>query len=110
MRKYGLLLLSLIPEETTELLMKLCTSYLSTDQKIAAEEVKQGKKAANPDQFIHIFVNQPEWLIKFLEHIFKNGKGTPAIHNLLLELYLRDDEDVLSFLISVLILIRNHQH
>lgn len=47
-----------------------------------------------PDQFVHIFVDQTEWLVKFLEFVVEQNNATPLVYNTLLELYLRDDEDV----------------
>lgn len=46
-----------------------------------------------PEEFIHIFVNQPEWLTKFLEAVIANENSSPQepIFNTLLELYLSDD-------------------
>jgi len=44
-------------------------------------------------QFIHIFVNQGQWLIKFLEHVSENIEASPIISNNLLELYLREEND-----------------
>jgi len=46
---------------------------------------------AMAEEFIHIFVNQPEWLTKFLEFIITQGVATPPIYNTLLELYLREN-------------------
>jgi hypothetical protein len=42
---------------------------------------------------IHIFVNQPEWLMKFLEVIITQEAAAPseAVFDTLLELYLRED-------------------
>jgi len=42
-------------------------------------------------QFVHIFVNQPQLLINFLEYIAEKGEATPVTYNTLLELYLRDN-------------------
>ena len=101
--KYGKMLVSTIPRETTDLLVKLCTSYVPTGT-TASGKPKQTQqtgiltrvastqpKMANPDQFVHIFVHQTEWLIKFLEYILENRRGSPLIYNTLLELYLRDE-------------------
>ena len=57
---------------------------------------------ANPDEFIHIFVNQPFWLEKFLEFVTKgvapsspNNNNGPSklVYNTLLELYLKDESE-----------------
>lgn len=49
------------------------------------------KLKASADEFIHLFVNQPEWLSKFLEFIVSNGSASPLVYNTLLELYLRNE-------------------
>ena len=51
-----------------------------------------GKVKAQPDEFIHIFVNQPGELAKFLEHIIQKGTSSHHIYNTLLELYLRQND------------------
>lgn len=44
-----------------------------------------------PEEFIHIFVNQPDWLTRFLEFIISQGDAAGLIYNTLLELYLREE-------------------
>ena len=47
-------------------------------------------RRANPTEFIHIFVSQTEWLIRFLEFIVSSDANVSSmIYNTLLELYLR---------------------
>lgn len=48
---------------------------------------------ADPDQFIQLFVNSPEYLVQFLESVQEKGKATTLVYNTLLELYLRGDEE-----------------
>ncbi|EFA75946.1 RING zinc finger-containing protein [Heterostelium album PN500] len=114
MKKYGKMLVSNIPEATTRALMKLCTDYqpvhsagmfghhssaFGHQDNAAAnnmihkvEELKLTTDKAAPEEFIHIFVSQPEWLTKFLEYTIQQGNETPLIYNTLLELYLREDK------------------
>ena len=48
---------------------------------------------ANADDFIHIYVDHPQWLIVFLEYLIatKPLDVSPLVYNTLLELYLRND-------------------
>ncbi|GAM20486.1 hypothetical protein SAMD00019534_036610 [Acytostelium subglobosum LB1] len=118
LKKYGKMLVSNVPEPTTKLLMKLCTDYqpmpaagssLSTSSAFGShnsnnnnesvssltgrmDELRFNNKSA-PEEFIHIFVSQPDWLTKFLEYIIQQGNETPLIYNTLLELYLRSSAE-----------------
>jgi hypothetical protein len=42
------------------------------------------------EEFIHLFVAQPQWLIHFLEHVVQHpsAKLSRTIYNTLLEMYL----------------------
>ncbi|EGG22194.1 RING zinc finger-containing protein [Cavenderia fasciculata] len=109
LKTYGKMLVSNLPEPTTNLLMRIFTDYQpshsisfpssSLPSPTALPEVRsafsdfnfQDKQKATPDEFIDIFVNQPEWLIKFLEYMIQTGNDSAQIYNTLLELYLRDD-------------------
>jgi len=103
LKKYGKILVSELPEETTMVLMKLCTNY----QPIASANVfdlnslslsqnndngSKHKVHGVPEEFIHIFVSQPEWLVKFLEYMVQQGNDASLVYNTLLELYLREDK------------------
>lgn len=81
MKNYGTILVSVIPEETTALLMSLYLNYKPSSD---------DSQRSPPDNFIHIFVNQPDYLIKFLEFIVSKGNATRPVYNTLLELYLRE--------------------
>lgn len=116
LKKYGKALVSELPEQTTKLLMRLCTDYHPTilaenDGKAqkanfvppsaemstaaASSTGTKGKNAvrAVPDEFIHIFVNQTYWLTTFLEYMLAENPdcATAALNNTLLELYLQND-------------------
>lgn len=59
----------------------------------AETDSAQPRAKANPEEFIHIFVGQPDWLAKFLEFIIQQGLATDLVYNTLLEIYLREDGD-----------------
>ncbi|KAL6049387.1 Vacuolar protein sorting-associated protein 11 [Balamuthia mandrillaris] len=100
LKNYGKILVSFLPKQTTDLLMDLCTNYKPKrgqgDTSTLREEQSQlshGTKAkAAPEEFIHIYVKQPEWLTTFLEFIVTQGEVSSLIYNTLLELYLRHEE------------------
>lgn len=83
---HGKDLVDSLPMETTNLLMKLCKF---TDNQNADSD-------HSPENFIHIFVNQPYWLTVFLEYIVQEfQQQAPAlISSTLLELYLRSDSEL----------------
>lgn len=86
MKKYGNSLVNELPEQTTDLLKKLCTGY-------PAAEVTSGQlepQRARPEEFIHIYVNQTEFLLDFLDYMVEaQPESSNVIYNTLLELYLR---------------------
>jgi hypothetical protein len=117
----GSLALSLLlfNHSLTRLLLKSTSTFLpsaSTSKDLQAENASTGsiggsgsggpgaasglrraagkRKKTTPDDFVHIFVSQPEWLIKFLEFIIQSRSGTPLIYNTLLELYLRNEDSL----------------
>lgn len=104
-KEYGKHLIAYLPQQTTELIISLCTNYtprrepgaapapaalMGTYVKIAMPAVLR----SSADEFIHIFVHHPNWLARFLEAVVAHESVTPSelIFNTLLELYLRDDE------------------
>eukprot|EP01116_Phalansterium_solitarium_P000785 TRINITY_DN10648_c0_g1_i1.p1 TRINITY_DN10648_c0_g1~~TRINITY_DN10648_c0_g1_i1.p1 ORF type:complete len:1021 (-),score=472.43 TRINITY_DN10648_c0_g1_i1:124-3186(-) len=88
LKKYGKRLLDGLPAETTALLVKLCTGAWVPDQPALK---------ASPEDFIQIFVSQPDSLQVFLERLLASGHGQhqqqqqAAVYTTLLELYLRAD-------------------
>eukprot|EP01119_Soliformovum_irregulare_P007415 TRINITY_DN1982_c0_g1_i1.p1 TRINITY_DN1982_c0_g1~~TRINITY_DN1982_c0_g1_i1.p1 ORF type:complete len:907 (-),score=260.18 TRINITY_DN1982_c0_g1_i1:49-2769(-) len=89
LKKYGKILVTALPEQTTALLMRLCTDYVPVTN---SNTIKQAPKVkAKADEFIHIFVAQPRWLTHFLEFIISQHGATNHIYNTLLELYLKDE-------------------
>jgi hypothetical protein len=112
-KKYGKALISRLPRETTALIEQLCTNYTPKRQGAAVvpasvtvdSHLEDGAGAgagagggrknmrSEPEEFIHIFVDHPEWLTRFLEVIVTHQPASSAlVYNTLLELYLRDDE------------------
>eukprot|EP00727_Mastigamoeba_balamuthi_P012483 m51a1_g7858 putative vacuolar protein sorting-associated protein 11 homolog (936) ;mRNA; r:250849-254074 len=76
LHKYGKCLVAAIPQQTTALLLRLCS----------------GDAALPPDDFVHIYVGQPRWLAAFLEAVVAGSGSAGAssfVYDTLLELYLR---------------------
>lgn len=95
-KKYGKVLMAERPEETTDLLKRLCTDYKPTDRPLVeAGDLEGGASGkvsrASADQFIHIFVNNSAKLTDFLEHMISVSRNSPSLlFNTLIELYLHD--------------------
>ncbi|KAK2167121.1 hypothetical protein LSH36_32g21058 [Paralvinella palmiformis] len=97
LKTYGKILMAEVPMETTELLKRLCTDYKPSDKPLVdAANLDGGAptvKRANPDEFIHIFVNnhhKHDKLTEFLEHMIKvQPNSSVLIYNTLVELYLQ---------------------
>eukprot|EP00479_Gromia_sphaerica_P002907 TRINITY_DN1338_c0_g1_i1.p1 TRINITY_DN1338_c0_g1~~TRINITY_DN1338_c0_g1_i1.p1 ORF type:complete len:339 (+),score=83.90 TRINITY_DN1338_c0_g1_i1:188-1204(+) len=97
LKVHGKRLISKLPQETTELLMKLCTDYKPESEEKQDEVtptdvgLPQKKMKANPSEFIHIFVGKPRRLKQFLEHVVKKSNhSSSVVYNTLLELYFRE--------------------
>jgi len=88
LKQYGKVLMSNVPKQTTELLKSLCTAEVNESELENPFEVSN-KSLTNGEDFIHIFVNSPDMLVTFLEHLIKvQGKTSLIVCNTLLELYL----------------------
>eukprot|EP01132_Coremiostelium_polycephalum_P001153 gene1153-1462_t len=72
--------------------LRVSTSSMSPSLASMGYGDKSQKLRSAPEEFIHIYVSQPEWLVKFLEYIVQQGNDSPLVHNTLLELYLRDEK------------------
>lgn len=91
LRKYGLILMEKCPIETTELLKKLCTNYRETNARSENNflDTNMHVDRANCEDFIHLFVNSPDRLIDFLEHLVRNLTDcSQLVYNTLIEHYL----------------------
>lgn len=91
LKKYGLVLMEKCPDETTELLKKLCTNYRESSAFSENELLDTNSEVdrANCEDFIHLFVNSPDRLIEFLEHLIENlSNCSQLVYNTLIEQYL----------------------
>ncbi|CAH1772502.1 unnamed protein product, partial [Owenia fusiformis] len=94
-KKYGKILVSEVPQQTTDLLKRLCTDYKPSDKPLVDARTLEGEipkiLKANAEEFIHIFVNNSKKLTEFLEHMVRLQPGSNSlVYNTLLELYLHD--------------------
>lgn len=94
LKKYGKSLVTNLPEQTTEFLIGLCVGKTSSSSPTVTSPGSMnfgGKiQKSQPEEFIQIFVNEPAWLIIFLERLLKQGSSVTStvVWNTLLELYL----------------------
>ncbi|XP_045478377.1 vacuolar protein sorting-associated protein 11 homolog [Harmonia axyridis] len=93
MKKYGNILIQKVPNESTQFLKKLCTNYKPKDSPIISENALTGNydipQHAEPEDFIHLFLNNSERLVEFLEYVIEEGSVlTTPVYNTLLEHYL----------------------
>lgn len=88
--KYGAILMENCPEETTELLKKMCTNYVVAESSYTKDELNQNQvDRSDSKNFIHLFGNDQDRLIYFLEHLVRNINDVmSSIYDLLIELYL----------------------
>ncbi|XP_053694260.1 vacuolar protein sorting-associated protein 11 homolog [Sabethes cyaneus] len=101
-KKYGLLLMENCPEETIQLLKKLCSDYVAgnalgtnllqdhfgNDERNNSIDDGLNSKCDNPEDFIHLFSDE-ELLIDFLEHLIRNLPScSKFVYNSLIEHYL----------------------
>ncbi|PSN48268.1 hypothetical protein C0J52_03049, partial [Blattella germanica] len=95
MKKYGNVLIENAPEEATQFLKKLCTDYRPSNKPLVDQSMLDGSSSfplperANPEDFIHLFLNNSERLVEFLEHLVKvQTKWSTLVYNTLIEHYL----------------------
>lgn len=115
LRKFGHILMKNCPQQTTDLLKKICTDYFTTpnnldDRSLLTYEVdhynggSNGITAdgiqffdtainidrANPEDFIHLFTKvESKLLVEFLEHLLANVTScSKLVYNTLIEHYL----------------------
>ena len=99
LKKYGKMLVTSRPEETTALLMRLCTQDAMESASGSVASSHEGSSSslgcppAKPADFIHLFASQPRALMLFFEYVL-NSSAEPLSENILyttlLELYLTD--------------------
>ncbi|XP_050409252.1 vacuolar protein sorting-associated protein 11 homolog [Patella vulgata] len=95
LRKYGKILMTQVPEQTTSLLKILCTDYKPVDRPLVDASNLEGGRSqimkAKAEDFIHIFVNNSTKLTEFLEHMITvQPNSSELVYDTLLELYLHD--------------------
>ncbi|XP_054007633.1 vacuolar protein sorting-associated protein 11 homolog isoform X2 [Hylaeus anthracinus] len=94
MKKYGNILIENVPKESTQFLKTLCTNYRPSNKPLVDQETLDGTMdqhidKANPEDFIHLFLNNSEQLVEFLEHLVKfDTKWSTLVYNTLVEHYL----------------------
>lgn len=107
--RYGTELMRHCPAEMTALLKKTCAEYCSGNrQKVGGEEATKTHrpveldsvfdldgtvaKRGDPENYLHLFVEAPEYLTGFLEHLIKyQTEGSDRlVFNALVENYLRE--------------------
>ncbi|KAJ4438460.1 hypothetical protein ANN_14405, partial [Periplaneta americana] len=94
MKKYGNILLQNASEESTQFLKKLCTDYRPSNKPLVDQSMLDGSniphvERANPEDFIHLFLNNSERLVEFLEHLVKvQPRWSTLVYNTLIEHYL----------------------
>lgn len=76
MKKYGKMLIENAPDESTQFLKSLCTNYRPTNKPLVDQSALNGTydnhvDRANPEDYIHLFLNNSERLVEFLEHLIK---------------------------------------
>ncbi|XP_017787997.1 PREDICTED: vacuolar protein sorting-associated protein 11 homolog [Habropoda laboriosa] len=90
MKKYGDILIKNVPNESTQFLKTLCTNYRPSNKLLIDQKTIDGLiDKANPEDFIHLFLNNSEHLVEFLEHLVNtNTKWSTQVYNTLIEHYL----------------------
>lgn len=94
MKKYGNILIQHAPDEATQFLKRLCTDYRPSNKPLVDQSMLDGSASlhverANPEDFIHLFLNNSERLVEFLEHLVKvHTKWSTLVYNTLIEHYL----------------------
>lgn len=96
LKQYGKVLVEHKPAETSAALLKLCTNSGATTPTLGASS-SSGRLTSllpSPVEFVHVFIDQPKWLIVFLEQYVEVVKDSPQhveLYNTLLELYLSEE-------------------
>ncbi|XP_066993542.2 vacuolar protein sorting-associated protein 11 homolog [Anabrus simplex] len=94
MKKYGNVLLQNTPAEATQFLKTLCTDYRPSNKPLVDQNMLDGSNystvdRADPEEFIHLFLNNSERLVEFLEHLVQvQSSWSTLVYNTLIEHYL----------------------
>ncbi|CAM9660205.1 unnamed protein product [Pylaiella littoralis] len=103
LRRRGKPLVAALPEDTTGVLMALCTGRYSSkpEGSSLSSSADTGKDAAAPapgstrmaaaEDFVHLYVDELRWLRIFLTYVLREGgRAGPTVADTLLELLLRE--------------------
>ncbi|XP_059475193.1 vacuolar protein sorting-associated protein 11 homolog [Neocloeon triangulifer] len=91
-KRYGSLLIQHVPQETTDFLKRLCTDFRPNGQPAIdrRESDRHEEDKACPEDFIHLFLENSEMLIQFLENMVQvDPHASSLVYNTLLEHYLQ---------------------
>lgn len=93
MRRYGNVLILNIPNESTQFLKKLCSDYRPENKPLVSDTMLDGggriTQKADPEDYIHLFLNNSTRLVEFLEYLVAEGHAlSTPVYDTLLEHYL----------------------
>lgn len=87
MKRYGSILIQHAAHESTQFLQKLCTNYRPSTQ--SKNDIIEPVQKADPEDYIHLFLNNSARLVEFLEYLIKEDCYLSApVYDTLLEHYL----------------------
>lgn len=113
LRQYGDILMKHNPEETTALIMKICTNYVpdNVGGSVLVDDVcRYQADRSDPKCFIHLFGQDPDRLISFLEHLIRNIINVPpSIYDTLVELYLGRWQLIADAPSRIMLLLQNNE-
>lgn len=114
MKKYGSALMRHLPDQTTDLLKKLCTDFKPHNRPLLAENNEPYEvQMANPEQFLHLFVNNSQAMVTFLEYMIveRPEASGSTVYTTLLEHYLHlysETEDKVQVENKIMDILRNN--
>ncbi len=94
LRRYGSALMRRLPDETTQLLKRLCNDYRPDGALLVTGEEEE-VKAAQAEHFLHLFVRNSAQMVDFLEFVIRSrpAEASGGVYNTLLEHYLHQYSD-----------------
>lgn len=88
MKTYGNVLIEHAPCESTQFLKRLCTDYRQS-KSVIPDNLAEVTERSDPEEYIHLFLNNSHQLVEFLEHLIAEGCVlSPPVYDTLLEHYL----------------------
>ncbi|XP_018335224.1 vacuolar protein sorting-associated protein 11 homolog [Agrilus planipennis] len=90
MKKYGNILIEKEPHESTQFLKRLCTNYRPVDKTDGIlNGITELNQNADAEDYIHLFLNNSERLVEFLEYLISEGCVLSSpVYDTLIEHYL----------------------